>query len=272
MPTSEKFCLKWNDFQQNINTAFEALRKDVEFTDVTLACEDGNQVEAHRVVLAASSPFFHNLMKGNKHAHPLIYMRGMKFEDLLAIVDFLYYGEAKIYQDNLDTFLNIAGELDLKGLNGGEGSREEGRGEQEYPSKHTDKPTDTNASPRKNELHPQPQNHPIPHESYAKDQDSFKVAIALPKQEFSGDLKDLNVKVNSMIGRNENMVKVSEGIMIKAYVCQVCGREGQGHVIRDHIEAIHLEGISVPCNSCNQTFRTRQALRKHNSKLHTSSI
>ena len=55
MPTSEEFCLKWNDFQQNINTAFEALRKDVEFTDVTLACEDGNQVEAHKLVLAASS-------------------------------------------------------------------------------------------------------------------------------------------------------------------------------------------------------------------------
>ena len=51
------------DFQENYNTAFEALRKDVEFTDVTLECEDGNQVEAHKVVLAAASPFFHNLLK-----------------------------------------------------------------------------------------------------------------------------------------------------------------------------------------------------------------
>ena len=42
MSSSEKFCLKWNDFQENINTAFVDLRKDVDFTDVTLACDDGN--------------------------------------------------------------------------------------------------------------------------------------------------------------------------------------------------------------------------------------
>ena len=87
---------------------------------ITLACEDGYQVEAHKVILAASSPFFQNLLKTNRHAHPLIYMRMMKSEDLLAIVD-LYYGEANIYQENLDTFLNIAEELKLKGLNGTKG-------------------------------------------------------------------------------------------------------------------------------------------------------
>ena len=58
MPSSEKLCLKLNDFQQDINTAFEAMRKDIEYTDVTLACENGNQVEAHKVVLATSSAIF----------------------------------------------------------------------------------------------------------------------------------------------------------------------------------------------------------------------
>ena len=96
MPTSEKFCLKWNDFQENVNTAFADLRKDSDFTDVTLACQDGHKIEAHKVILAASSPFFQNLFKKNKHAHPLIYMRGMNAEDLLSIVDFLYHGEANI--------------------------------------------------------------------------------------------------------------------------------------------------------------------------------
>ena len=41
----------------------------------------------------------------------------MKSEDLVAIVDFLYYGEANIYHANLDNFLNIVEELQLKGLN-----------------------------------------------------------------------------------------------------------------------------------------------------------
>ena len=48
-------------------------------------------------------------------------MRVLKFEDLVSIVYFLYYGEANIYQENLDNFLNIAEELQLKGLNVGEG-------------------------------------------------------------------------------------------------------------------------------------------------------
>ena len=69
---SEKLCLQWNDFKENVNTAFGSLRDDKDFSDVTLACEDGQQVEAHKVILAASSPFFQNLLKRNKHSHPLI--------------------------------------------------------------------------------------------------------------------------------------------------------------------------------------------------------
>ena len=101
---SEKLCLKWNDFQENVNTAFGNLREDTEFTDVTLACEDGQQVEAHKVVLIASSPFFLNILKRNKHSHPLIYMRGVKFENLTAMIDFFYHGEANVFQENLPGF------------------------------------------------------------------------------------------------------------------------------------------------------------------------
>ena len=53
---------------------------------MTLACEDGQQVEAHKVILAASSPFFQNLLQKNTHSHPLIYMRGVESEILLGII------------------------------------------------------------------------------------------------------------------------------------------------------------------------------------------
>ena len=45
-------------------------------------------------------------------------MRGTKFEDLTAIVDFLYFGEANVLQENLDDFLALAAEMQLKGLSG----------------------------------------------------------------------------------------------------------------------------------------------------------
>jgi len=127
---AEKLCLQWNDFQENVKNAFGNLRDCTDFVDVTLACEDGRDIEAHKVILVASSPFFQRILKRNKHNHPMIYMRGIKSDDLIAIVDFLYYGEAKVYQENLDGFLAIAEELQLKGLEGSkslDGSNDEER-------------------------------------------------------------------------------------------------------------------------------------------------
>ena len=115
---SEKLCLKWNDYQENIKSVFGNFREDKDFNDVTLVCEDGQQVEAHKVILASSSPFFQKLLGRNRHPHPLIFMRGLKFDDLLAILDFLYRGEANVVQENLDSFLVIAEELKLRGLMG----------------------------------------------------------------------------------------------------------------------------------------------------------
>ena len=47
---SGKLCLQWNEFKENANALFENLREDHDFTDVTLACEDGKQVDAHKVI------------------------------------------------------------------------------------------------------------------------------------------------------------------------------------------------------------------------------
>ena len=109
---SEKLCLQWNDFQENIKGAFGNFRDDENFNDVSLVCEDGQQVEA------ASSPFFLKLLGRNKHPHPLIFMRGVKFDDLLAILNFLYRGEANVFQENLGLFLAFAEDLQLRGLMG----------------------------------------------------------------------------------------------------------------------------------------------------------
>ena len=58
----EQLWLQWNDFQDNLKAVFGNLREDNDFADVTLACEDGQQVEAHKVILAASSPSFRSCL------------------------------------------------------------------------------------------------------------------------------------------------------------------------------------------------------------------
>lgn len=62
MADTQHFCLRWNNYQSSITSAFENLRDDEDFVDVTLAC-DGKSLKAHRVVLSACSPYFRELLK-----------------------------------------------------------------------------------------------------------------------------------------------------------------------------------------------------------------
>ena len=74
----QKVCLGW---AVNISLLVVNLREINEFANVTLACEHGQQIEAHKVTLEASSPFFQKLLK----------RRGIKSENpCLAACKYLY--------------------------------------------------------------------------------------------------------------------------------------------------------------------------------------
>ena len=115
MATKEKFCLKWNDFESNISSSFKDIKDEKDFMDVTLACEE-SQVTAHKVVLSACSSFFRSVLRRNPHQHPLLYIKGVSISDLESLLDFMYYGEVNIAQENLNSFLSVAEELQIKGL------------------------------------------------------------------------------------------------------------------------------------------------------------
>jgi len=115
MGTSEKFCLRWNDFETNISVAFRELREEKDFFDVTLACDD-SQIQAHKVILSACSPFFRNVLRRNPHQHPLLYLKGVKYKELLSVLNFMYMGEVNVAQEELNSFLAVAEDLRVKGL------------------------------------------------------------------------------------------------------------------------------------------------------------
>ena len=115
MSSSEKFCLKGNDFEANISGGLRELRDDKDFFDVTLACED-DQISAHKVILSACSPFFRNVLRKNPHQHPLLYLKGVKYQELLSVLNFMYQGEVNVAQEELNSFLAVAEDLRVKGL------------------------------------------------------------------------------------------------------------------------------------------------------------
>jgi len=115
MAVADQFCLRWNDFQSNVSDAFKELREEKDFFDVTIVCED-SQVEAHKVILSACSPFFRNILRRNPHQHPLLYIKGVKFKEILSVLNFMYQGEVNVAQEELNSFLAVAEELKVKGL------------------------------------------------------------------------------------------------------------------------------------------------------------
>ena len=259
---SEKLCLNWNDFQDNVISAFGNLRDDQDFADVTLVCEDGHKIEAHKVILVTSSPFLEKLLKLNKHPHPLIYMRGMKSEDLSAIIDFLYSGSANVYQENLESFLSIAEEFQLKGLRRQDNSSKDKKfdelGSQPINSRN-------NGAEQNGQLKSKFEVTPANSTKFSfKDEVPISKfddqRIMMPTNYYATDLGELDEKVKSMMEKGHNTLPNRAG---KVDVCKICGKEGQWVAIRDHIEANHLEGISLPCNICGKIFRSRLQLRKH---------
>ena len=65
-------------------------------------------------------------------------------------------------------------------------------------------------------------------------------------------------------GKNRNGTPKLEAL----YICKVCGKEGRNWILRGHIEVIHLKGISIPCDYCDKTFPSRNALVEHKSRVH----
>ena len=179
-------------------------------------------------------------------------MKEVKFEDLLAIVDFLYCGEANVYQENLDSFLCIAEDLKLKGLTGQQDVNED------------------MMKPNQREI-----GHDAAFESEKLISNTGKSKFVLEKDKFTselsqertlsvqnfvlGDVRELDAKVKSLMEKSQNIS--SNGS--RASTCKVCGKEGQLVAIRDHIEIKHLEGVSLPCNVCGKICTSRNMLRRH---------
>ena len=259
MSSEGKFWLEWNDFQENIASSFGALKEDQDFLDVTLACEDGQQVEAHKVILAASSSLFKKLLMRNKHSHPLIFLRGVKSETLTALVDYVYFGRASVLEENLNDFLTTGVELQIKGLTEVRGSEipEETLVDNKI-SEQTSKSSITNeeeenenrviGSDVKNVLKK------VKIEGFEN--------VKLVAKGYPTDIQQLDLQIKSLMSVGSTFWKWKNNTK-KNYACTVCGKEDYFSNIKRRIELYHIEGVNVSCSVCEKMYKTRLALKNH---------
>ena len=257
MTTSEKFCLKWNDFQENVSSSIQEIRE--EFCDVTLAGEGNQKILAHKVILAASSIFFRDILKENPHPHPLLYMKGIKGGQLTSIVDFMYHGEVDVFQEDVNDFIMLAEELQLKGVKGNEKENSQEKGPKiNHPMV---KPTSRNSTTNDLALDG----------AISQKLQCFETKVETDKIDEKGELvayptiekkittkEDLDETIRSMMNRSDGQ-----------WICNICGKAGKtNQILSNHIEAKHIEGVSHPCNQCGKLFRSRNSLAVHIFKIH----
>jgi len=116
--TEEQYHLKWNDYHSSLTKCFRDLRTNDEMLDVAIIA-DGRTFKAHKLVLSACSPVFKAMLKKGRNQpclQPFIFLHGVNYEDIQAILDFMYNGEVSVNQDDLRSFLSIAEDLRVRGL------------------------------------------------------------------------------------------------------------------------------------------------------------
>ena len=232
----EKFSLKWNDFQTTVSQSFGLFRKEEDFFDVTLVTEDEVQISAHKLVLATSSSFFKSVLRKSPHSHPLIYLSGVNSVNLEFIMNYIYHGEVNIYQEQLDSFLDIAQKLKVSSLISD--GKEEPLSDQQPNSKLQDL-QDRNLFKEEIQesfVNPIELNH------------TKKATFVIANQEES----EIREKVSEMLVKRDGNV-----------ICTVCGKAGRDTGNMKRHAVTHIEGLTYSCTICDKTYRSKRSLYFH---------
>lgn len=260
---TEKFALKWNDFQSNWNSSLSELHKDTDFADVTLISEDKVKFSAHKIILSSCSNMFKFILKEKTHANPLLYLGGVSSQNIGFILDYIYHGEVNIYQDHLDSFLETAQKLEISGLIGGI--------EESYETK------DEDLSFRKNPNVPK-MNNMLKEEEVFISEDTCSSLIATTgsdvvkqRRQYSrapandgtliyvGNMTPEQIKL-----KTKELYQKIDGV----WTCLHCGKTS-GHMgnIIYHVET-HMDGLCYPCNICRKELSSKNMLNYHKSTCH----
>ena len=108
--------MRWDNFETNAHNTFRNMWNDQDFTDVTLATADNHQIKAHKVILSSCSEFFRNIFVNNPHQNPLLYPKGIRYKELVMVMEFIYLGQCEVGQYELQDFLTTGYDLEVGGL------------------------------------------------------------------------------------------------------------------------------------------------------------
>jgi hypothetical protein len=110
------YCLRWNNHKSNLVEILEALIKMECYVDCTIYVDNHVQFKAHRVVLAACSPYFQAILQDAPQDHCSIIFPGVQEFEMRTLLEYIYAGEVNIAESQIPRIMKIAKMLEVKGL------------------------------------------------------------------------------------------------------------------------------------------------------------
>ena len=197
-------------------------------------------------------------------------MKGLATKELLGIVDFIYYGQTNIFQEDINDFLAAAEVLQLKGLAHNitlENINFIDKDMEQF-MKAVEQKRLTNSENKSSPEYVLSESIPIKQKN-----DYTYTPIEKTDKQLEGDPKRPNRLNSTLMSYNEIELDRTIDTMMERmngfWRCNQCGKTAvlKGH-IGSHIESHHRQGVIHNCRQCDYTCRTKHTLRVHMSRNH----
>ena len=261
MAESDIFCLRMQEFNKNIGISWQELQIETNFCDVTLACED-KQIKAHKVIISSCSPVLRNILKLNQNPHPLIYLRRVKYKDLQNLLNFMYQGEVNVAEEDFTSFLEVAEDLNIRGLS--EGNKEGYNAKLKIPLQATHEST----AKRKRTVE-KIIIEDIKEANYIETSNEFGQACDnFADNESKISISSIECNQIKQKNNEDNKQSLVSIVAEKKFPCGKCDFKAKyKNDLKVHIESTH-DGVRYPCDQCDYKAKQKSRLKIHKDSIH----
>merc|ERR1712243_439896 len=232
----EQFNLNWHTYSDHLKEMMQNLMQSNESTDVTLLCEDKTRFKAHKFVLKACSPVFQSIIDDMpQNEGSVVYLRGVLAPEMKSILQFMYLGQATLYQDQMNEFLDVAKSLEIKEI-----SKDV---ECDQAASAYNQECDAMMNGNRNEIETIENLSTV-----AEDQEQIESKVTSYRNESEQyPCNKCDKKFSWRLSLNRHIKSAHEGLK---YPCNDCDYKAtQRGDLSKHIQAVH-EGQKFPCNFC----------------------
>ena len=230
--------LSWSSHSTNFKTVLKDLHQVESLSDVTLVCDDGTEIMAHKFVLIGSSPVFKSMLyQSNQRDKTVVFLRGVSKFELECVLQFMYLGQTQVPPIKLQSFMDLAKDLKMKGLYDEDDIKSQGSTEEKIVDEtesiliHLDK------------------------SSTVKENSSFEKDTSSLHEEVSTD-------------NSHSFNRIQEEVDDLNFKCTECNYSSANkNSLRHHIEKNH-EGLRYPCAVCNHQAASLSNLYDHQAVKH----